>query len=281
MRTIKIIADTSCDLMTLPYANYAYAPMKVITDQREFVDNEDLDVEEMVDYLANLKGKSKSSCPNTTDWLEAFGDADDIFCVTITSGLSGSYNSATSAKTVYESENEGKRVFVVDTLSAGAQVTMIVEKLEDYIRQGLPYETICEKITAYLKNTSLRFMLKSLKSFANNGRVSPLVAKIVGIAGICIVGKASPEGTLEPLHKCRGQQRALEALVKELEDAGYCSGKVSIGHCRNAEGAEQFKNLLLAKFPKANVEIHPLRGLCSFYAEIGGLLIGFETAPID
>jgi len=115
-----------------------------------------------------------------------------------------------------------------------------------------------------------------LKNFANNGRVSPLVAKLVGISGICIVGKASDEGTLEPTHKCRGERRSLETIVSDLEAEGYCSGKISIGHCQNEEAAHQLKDLILKKFRSASVEIHKLKGLCSFYAENGGVLVGFE-----
>ncbi len=276
MRIMKIVADTSCDLLSLSHANYAYAPMKVTTAEQDFVDDSTLNVEEMVEYLYHYKGASRSSCPNTNDWLDAFGDGDDIFCVTITSGLSGSYNSACSAKAVYESENKGKRVFVVDTLSAGSECTMIVEKLEEYILQGLPYEEICSKITDYTKHTSLTFMLKSLKNFANNGRISPLVAKLVGMAGICIVGRASAEGTLEPLHKCRGEKRSIEAIAEEMASRGFETGKVSIGHCMNPEGAQALKDFLLEKHPDAKISIHELRGLCSFYAEKGGILVGYE-----
>jgi fatty acid-binding protein DegV len=121
-------------------------------------------------------------------------------------------------------------------------------------------------------------MLKSLKTFANNGRVSPIVAKLVGIAGICIVGKASDEGTLQPMHKSRGEKRSLEVLVESLEAEGFRSGKISIGHCQNASAAEQLKKSILNKFKNAQIEIHKLNGLCSFYAEKGGILVGFEKA---
>lgn len=278
MRKIKIVADSSCDLFGLKHTEFASAPMKVLTDEKEFVDNEALDVAEMVDYMYQYKGKSRSSCPNTYDWLTAFGDADDIFCVTITSALSGSYNSARVAKETYESENEGKRVFVIDTLSAGPEVTLVVEKLEEYVESGMEYEEICEKITAYLKKTGLVFMLRSLKTFANNGRVSPIVARLVGIAGICIVGKASDEGTLEPKHKCRGEKRSLETLVESLASEGFRSGKISIGHCQNESAAVHVKELILEKFKDVSIEIHKLKGLCSFYAEKGGILVGFEKA---
>lgn len=279
MRNMKIVADSACDLFTLSCVPLSCAPMKIITaDGRQFVDDSALDVAEMVQHLYAYKGKSQSSCPNTGDWLDAFGDAEDVFCVTITSGLSGSYNSACAAKQIYESEHEGRRVFVVDSLSAGPEITLLVEKLAECIEGGMAYEEICDRIMEYRKHTGLLFMLKSLRNFANNGRVSPLVAKLVGIAGICIVGKASDEGTLAPMHKCRGEARSLEALVKEMEAEGFRSGKVSIGHCQNEEAANRLKEMIAAHFEKASVEIHPLRGLCSFYAEKGGVLVGFEKS---
>ena len=276
MRKLKIVSDSSSDLLKLDNADFDFSPMKILTDEREFVDDRNLDVNEMATYLENYKGKSRTSCPNPSDWLEAFGDADDIICVTITSALSGSYNSACVAKQIYEAENEGKRVFVLDTLSAGPEITLIVKKLEEYLKNGMDYDTVCGRIKAYIKQTGLVFMLKSLNNFANNGRVSPLVARIAGFAGICIVGKASDEGTLEPTHKCRGESRSIETIIKDLSAMGLKNGKVSIAHCQNEEGALKLKNLIAEKFKHAQVEIHKLRGLCSFYAEKGGFLVGFE-----
>ena len=276
MRKIKIVADSSCDLFSLKHAELAVAPLKIITAEREFVDDDTLDAVAMSDYLYRYRGKSKSSCPNTADWLAAFGDADEIFCVTITSGLSGSYNSATAAKQIYEAEHTGGRVHVFDSLSAGPEITLIIEKIEECIKKDMSFEDIRDCVTAYMKRTGLVFMLKSLKNFANNGRVSPVVAKLVGIAGICIVGKASDEGRLEPMHKPRGESRALAILVDSLAAEGYRGGKISIGHCQNEFAAEQLKNLLLERFGPACVEIHKFRGLCSFYAEKGGVLVGFE-----
>lgn len=276
MRKIRVVSDSSSDIMALEYADFAFSPMKIITTDREFVDDAELDVDAMVDFFDHYKDKSKTSCPNPSDWLTAFGDADDIICVTITSALSGSYNSACAAKKIYESENEGRRVFVLDTLSAGPEITLVIRKIEEYIKSGMEFDAICESIKEYLKNTALVFMLKSLRNFAANGRVSPLVAKIVGIAGICIVGRASDEGTLEPTHKCRGEARSLEALLSDLEKHGLKCGKVSIGHCRNERAAQELKEKIKAKFEAVQVEIHKLRGLCSFYAENGGLLVGFE-----
>ena len=134
--TFKIVSDSGSNLRKIDSTvAYATVPLTIMTDEREFVDDESLDVNEMVEYLDKHKGKSKSSCPNTVDWLDAFGDADDIFCFTITSSLSGSYNSACAAKQIYESENEGKRVLVIDTLSTGPEIALAIKRLRSLSRR--------------------------------------------------------------------------------------------------------------------------------------------------
>ena len=273
MRTIKIVADSSADVLALEKTAFAAAPLKVITDVREFVDDAQLDVDAMVSWFDSYKGRSKTSCPNPSDWLEAFGDADEVYCVAITSGLSGSYNSASVAKQMYEAENEGKRVCVIDSLSAGPELVLIIEKLEQYIGQGMPFQEICREIEVYKQQTGLTFMLESLKNFAANGRVSPAVAKLAGVLGIRIVGKASDQGTLEPTNKCRGIEKSLAAILAHLISSGLSKGKVRIAHCMNEGAAQKLKEMIQAQ---VDVKIHRCRGLCSYYAEKGGLLVGFE-----
>ncbi len=272
----KIVADSSSDILELENTPFAPAALKVITDQREFVDDSKLDVEEMVSWFESYKGKSKTSCPNTGDWLEGFGDADEVFCVTITGGLSGSYNAACVAKQMYEAENPGKRVYVVDSLSAGPELRLIVAKLEELIHADVSFEDICHQIEEYKQHTGLAFMLESLKNFAANGRVSPAVAKIAGVLGIRIVGKASDQGTLEPTNKCRGEEKSLAAILEQLQRNGLKTGKVHISHCRNEAAANKLKSKILAALPQVSVQIHTCRGLCSYYAEKGGLLVGYE-----
>ena len=276
MRTIKIVADSSANLMELNTVAFDVAPLKVITAEREFVDDRNLDLEEMIRFFKSYKGRSQSSCPNPEDWLKTFGDAEDVFCVAITSGLSGSYNAACIAKDMYEAEHPGRRVFVIDSLSAGPELTLIVEKLEELIVAGKTYEEICSYITEYQKKTGLLFMLESLNNFAANGRVSPTVAKIAGVLGIRIVGKASDVGTLEPTDKCRGEVKSLNAIVKHLKENGLKTGKVQLAHCLNEAAANTLKSMIEAELPEVTVNIGINLGLCSFYAEKGGLLVGFE-----
>ena len=276
MRTVKIVADSSANLMALNTVAFDAAPLKIITAEREFIDNRGLDLNEMIRFFKAYKGKSQTSCPNPEDWLAAFGDAEDVYCVTITSGLSGSYNAACVARDLYEQMHPGRRVYVIDSLSAGPELTLLVEKLEELIGDGKTYEEIRAYIPEYQKKTGLLFMLESLNNFAANGRVSPAVAKIAGVLGIRIVGKASDVGTLAPTDKCRGETKSLNAIVKHLKASGLKTGKVQLAHCLNESAANTLKGMIEAELPAVTVKIGKNLGLCSYYAEKGGLLVGFE-----
>ena len=276
MRKMKIVADSSANLMKLRTVAFDAAPMKIITPEREFVDTQELNVDAMVDFFSDYKGRSQTSCPNPADWLEAFGDADDIFCVTITSGMSGSHNAACVAKQIYEEAHPGRLVYVIDSLTAGPELTLIVEKLEELIQRGMCYEEICKAIPKYLHKTGLLFMLESLNNFAANGRVAPAVAKIAGVLGIRVVGKASDAGTLEPTDKCRGEARSLATILNQLKDNGLQHGKVQIAHCRNEKAALTLREMIKKELPAVSVKIGRNLGLCSYYAERGGMLVGYE-----
>lgn len=276
MEKIKIVVDSSADMLTLQGADFSSAPLKIVTSVKEYVDNDRLDVFEMVNDLKSYKGKSSTSCPNVNDWLVAFGDAERIICITITGTLSGSFNSASLAAKQYMESKPEANVFVINSLSAGPEMKLIAEKICDFASSGLSYEEICEKIMEYKENTGLLFMLESMRNLANNGRVNPIVAGIAGLLGIRVVGKASDKGDLEQLDKCRGEAKALSAILKHLKALGYKGGKVRIGNSFNEVAANRLSDLIKAEYPSANIEIYQSRGICSFYAEKGGLMIGFE-----
>ncbi len=277
MKKIKIVADSSSDVLRLNHVDFASAPLKIITAEREFVDDASLDVESMVSYLEQYNGRSSTSCPNPEDWLTTFGDADEVYCVTITSSLSGSYNSACMAKKIYE-ETPGHRVLVIDSLSTGPEMALIIRKLEEWIVEGKSFDEISKAIALYQTKTGLLFMLESMKNLANNGRVSKLSAKFAGLLNIRVVGKASDKGELEPLDKPRGEKLTLQKIMERLESLGYSGGRLHITHCLNAGVAQELKQNVLKRFAKAEIIIENCRGLCSFYAEKGGMLVGFEKA---
>jgi DegV family protein with EDD domain len=272
----KIICDSSSNLRPAA-AQLATVPLKIVTDKKEYTDDETLDVASMLLELESYKGRSGTSCPNVADWLEAFGEAQWVFAVAITSNLSGSYNAAVQAKQAYEEEHPDRRVCCLDTLSTGGEMVLIQEKLEQLIAQGLSFEEVEAAIREYMNHTHLSFMLERMDNLAKNGRVSPIVAKACGILNIRIVGCASDVGTLQPDHKCRGTKKALETIVKDMVEKGYRGGKVILDHVYNPDAAQALKEKILAQFPDADVRIGLCGGLCCFYAEQGGLLVGYES----
>lgn len=277
MLNCKIIADSSADLLSVQGVAFASVPLKIVTAVKEYVDDDALDVDTMIDDLLCYCGTSGSSCPNAAEWKQAFEGYDCVFCITITSNLSGSYNAARVALDEYLQEKPGRKGFVIDTLSAGPEVALIVEKLTELVQNETDFEVVVKKITDYQAQTHLLFALESLRNLANNGRVNVAIAKISGLLGIRIIGKASEEGTLAVSGKVKGGKKTPGALWQAMEKTGYTGGRVRIHHCRNLEEAEQLSALIVSKYPRASVVVQRTRGLCSFYAENGGLLIGFEA----
>lgn len=273
---IKIVADSSVDIRGMCGVDFSSAPLKIITSEKEYIDNASLDVAGMVGDLADYKGRSSSSCPNTSDWLGAFEGYDEIYCVTITSGLSGSYNSAMAAGQIYESEHAGSRVFVLDSLSTGPEMVLFCEKIRDLVLDGVEFDEVCSRVLEYSRHTGLLFMLASMTNLANNGRVRPIAAKMAGLLGIRAIGKASERGELEPLHKVRGERKALDTMLEELETQHFNGKKLSIAHCINEGAANTLAALVRERYPDCDISIRECGGLCSFYAERGGLLVGFE-----
>ena len=273
-----IVTDSASDLLSFESSvKFASVPLTINAGEKEFVDENGLDIKEMVEYLSGYKGKSGTACPGVAAWIDAFDGADEVICFTITSGLSGSYNSAMTAKDEYESENPNKKVYIVDSLSTGPEMKLLIEKAIELREAGETFGNICEKLEQYKRTTALLFSLESLNNLANNGRVSPVVAKFAGILGMRIVGKASDKGQLETLDKCRGAKKTVAKLFSRLKEMGYKGGKIRIDHCFNEECAHDFEKLVISEFKDANIIIGETLGLCSFYAEQGGLLIGFEV----
>lgn len=274
--SFKIVTDSSADIKKLSGVAFESVPLKIITDEREYVDDSSLDVVGMLSDLKKYSGRSHTSCPSSGEYIEAFGDCENIFCITITSNLSGSCNAAHVAARTYLEEHPDRQVHIIDSLSTGPENALIIEKLRDLILAGKDFERVKSEITEYHNHTRLIFALESMRNLANNGRVSPIVAKMAGLLGIRAIGRASDVGTLEMICKSRGPLNAANDILTNMIGDGYKGGRVKLHHANNLPSAELLKTKIIEKFPDANIEIAPAGGLCSFYAEQGGLLVGFE-----
>lgn len=274
----RFITDSCSDMIQTEGGNFVSVPLVISTDEKEYVDDEYLDIHEMLDDLSVYKGKSGTACPSVESWLHAFEGADTIFVATMTSALSGTYNSALVAKKIYEHSHPEAKIHVFDTLSAGPELRLLMEKLFSFERAGKTFEEIVRCGEKYLQTTRLFFALKSLHNLAQNGRVNKVIAAAAGALGISVLGTASAEGTLESSAKCRGDKKVIAGMLEEITKAGFQNGKVRISHVENPELAEKLRIALMERFPEAEILIYKARGLCSYYAERGGILVGVECS---
>lgn len=273
---VRIISDSSCDVWKLGDVDFATAPLTISTDERTYVDDETMDVHDMLTYLAQYTGRSYTACPSIEAWMKAFGDADEIYVVTLTSGISGTYNSALTAREHYLEKHPDAKVFVHDTLSTSAELLLVLEKIVELKNAGLTFEEVCRGIEAYSKKTRLFFAFQSLHNLAQNGRVPKVIAQAIGVLGISVIGTASTVGTVEPTSKARGKKKVLNKLLEELKKAGFNGKKINICHTENPELANDFLKVLKETYPNVEAKIYPSRGLVAYYAESGGMVIGCE-----
>ena len=278
--TWKIVADSGCDYRTIENIAvdtlFENVPLSIQVNDEIFIDNAQLNIDDMMEKMYATSSASKSACPSPDDYMKAFDGASNIFVVTITGTLSGSHNSAQVAKKLYLEEHPNVNIHIIDTLSAGGENDLIIKKLNFLIDQGLSYEEVVTEITAYQTKTKLLFVLTKVDNLVKNGRLSKLVGAVVGLLNIRMVGEASQDGKLELLQKARGAKKSLIAAFDELIKAGYAGGQIIIAHRNNPKFCQQFSEMVRKRFPQAVIEVIPTSGLCSFYAEENGLLLGYE-----
>ena len=272
----KIVSDSASNLLQGTQW-YQSVPLKIL-GQQEYIDDGSQDVAEMVHHLKHFKGKSSSSCPNVSDWLDAFEGHQCIFAVTITQRLSGSYNAAVQAANTYREEHPDARIYVIDSMAAGPEMAMIVDKIRTLMDQGMDPDQVMEQVKDYQSHLYTLFCLESLTNLARNGRVNPTVAKLAGVLGIRVCGEAQ-QGQIVPIHKARGAKKALNTLVEMIVERGFQDGcLLRVAHCLAPETAQALGDAILEKFPGARFQMETTGVLCSYYAEQGGLMIGFEGA---
>lgn len=277
----KFVADSSADLHSIAGVNFTSVPLSISTNERTFTDDELLDIHDLLDYMEKYNGRSFTACPGTQAWLNAFEGGDVIYVVTLTSALSGCYNSAVVAAELYLEDNPDAKIHIFDSLSTGSEMRLLVEKAIELDAQGLSFEEVVEKVEEYKETTRIFFAFQSLHNLAQNGRISKVVAAAAGALNINIVGTGSKEGELAPIAKRRGEKHAASEILHQLEECGFAGGKVRISHTDNKLLAQKYAANIKNRYPSADIKIHESHGLISYYAERGGIIVGVETDRIQ
>jgi len=276
----KIIGDSSCDVtkeMEELY-NIDIAPLSFTLDGEEFIDDETLDLDDYLKKIAASPNVPKSSCPSITDYLDRFeGDHEWVFGVTLSSELSGSYNSAMNAKAMYLEKYPTKRVHIFNSYGASTMEVIIALKVIELVDLGKEFDEIVELTEAYIKDAKVLFVLDSIDTLEKNGRMSSMKAKIVRILNLKLILKATQEGTIDLFGQARGTKKALQKMVTDMKKVGTISkDKIfAISHCNAPERAEYVKTLVQELYDFRDIIIVKMRGLSSTYANEGGIIISF------
>ncbi len=273
----NIVADSSCDLkeMEEEQENISFSTVPFVFDVGEdsFVDDESLDVKQLIDSLASHKEAGRSACPAPDTWLEKFRAPGNVFALTISSNLSGSHQSACIARDMLLSEEPERKIAVLDSRSTGPEIVLMVRKICSMIRENIPFEAIAQELDEFVDRTHIVFALSSFDNLVKNGRVSRLAGFVAGKLGLWGIGIGSDEGRIVVKNKVRGAQRALANILNEMKENAFSHGPVVISHCLNEELALKLKEKIVETWENAQVKIIPTRGLDSFYAEKGGLIV--------
>ena len=274
-----IVSDTSCDLHSLEGGegvfDFATIPFTIRIGDHEYIDDENMPVNEMLTENENSTELAQTSCPSPEDWREKFAPEGPVVAFTISSALSGSYNSACTAKQMVQEENPEKQIAVIDSKATGPEVAMLIMKARELILEGRLFDEIETALNREAERIHTVFALASYRNLIKAGRVSRLIGFIAGHLGFWGIGIGSDEGEISIRGKARGDKSMIRFLVDEMKKIGAAGKEIFISHCLNEKCAEALKEQLEEAFRDVKVILMETRGLDSFYAERRGLIIGF------
>ncbi len=280
--TWNIVSDSSCDLLMKDFQNdlvrFETVPLKLLVGEREFVDNDDLMVPEMLAAMAEEKTASSTACPSPVDFADAFSQGDQTICFTISSNLSGTYNAAVMGREMVLEEHPEKKICIIDSKSTAGAMILLIRKTCAMIREnpGIDFEELCAQLRLYQAAQRTCFTLENFDNLIKNGRMRPLVGTLLHSLGIHVIAVATLQGTISVAGKARGEAKTYQALTALMKDSKDCTDtEVVICHCENQIGAQRLKEQILAELPVKSVDIVPCRGLTSFYAMEKGLIVGY------
>lgn len=275
----NIVTDSACDLLHKDIAceevGFSCVPFSIRIADKEYKDDENLNVLEMLTHMENCPTASGSSCPSPYDWEQEFLKSEQTVVITISGNLSGSLNSALVAKDTVLAKHPERKIMVLDSRSTGPEIALCVYKIVGWIKDGLDFETINEKAQEFLDKTKTSFALSSFDNLVKNGRMSKLTGFVARKLGMWGIGIASDIGTIAMKGKSRGPKKAVALLLEDMEERGFSGKEVAISHCENEDMVQKLKESILVRWPTAEIKVLKTRGLDSYYAERGGLIISF------
>lgn len=277
--TYKIIGD-SCMDVTLEDRNdpaLELVPLTLTVGGYDIIDDASFDQKDFLKRVAACPECPKSACPSPEAYLSAIkkGNADMVFIITLSHHLSGSYNSAMVAKSMYEEEGGTSQVLVLSSESASAGESVLGFRIREMAEAGMEFEEICEKITKIRDELVVMFVLESLDTLRKNGRLTGIQAIVANVLNIkpVMVGE---HGVIQKASQARGINKALARMVEhalQLVKGGTEDKILAITNCNCPQRAEMVKEMFLSKASFQRVYLADTAGVSSLYAGDGGVIV--------
>lgn len=275
----KIVADSSCDLNEEIRENVdiSLIPFNISIDDKEFTDDANLDVDEFVKEMKSSPNPIKTSCPSPGDFFEKFKEAKNVFAVTISANLSGTYNSAIVAKDMALKEDPNKFIHVFNSKSASIGETLIALKIDELIKKKLSNLEIVESVEKYISEMKTFFISESLDNLIKNGRISKTKGLIASVLNFKPIMGADDEGNIHLVENHRGSKKSFNRLVEIIGDTIYNfqDRVVAISHANALDKAIDLKNKLEQRYNFKDIVIVETKGLSTAYVNDGGVIISY------
>ena len=275
----RIIGDSCLDLLKEDRKKeyLCTVPLTIMLDDETFIDDESFNQKMFIEKVANSPNCPKSSCPTPELFMEQFDLADECYVITLSSKLSGSYNSACVAKQLYEEEHEGKKIHIFDSKSASSKQTLIYKKIEELKQKGCTFEEVVEQVETYIADTETMFVLESLEALRKNGRLSKVKALVATALNIKPLMGADSEGNIIQLGQARGVNKALQKLIDSIGEKkqDIKNRRLVIAHCNCESRAKWVKEQIEKVYEFAEIMIVETAGISTLYASDGGIIVAF------
>lgn len=273
----KIIVDSCGEFTERLKADehFVNVPLQLQVDEHIITDDETFNQAEFLKIVAASPNCPKSSCPSPEKYMQEYTcEADNVYAVTLSSQLSGSYNSAVLGKNLYHEEKGDKNIHIFDSRSASIGETLIAMKTEECEKSGMSFSEIIKVVEEYIEGLHTYFVLESLETLRKNGRLSNLKAFVAGALNIKPVMGATKEGTICQLGQARGINKALDKMINLIVDQVKDSENkiLAISHCNCPERAQMVKEELLRKCKFKDVILCDTAGVSSLYSNDGGII---------
>ncbi|NLK74521.1 MAG: DegV family protein [Clostridiales bacterium] len=275
----RIIGDSCTDLPEFlkEDEHFKLVPLTISLDDETIVDDNTFNIKGFLSKLKSSNSYPKSACPSPQQYMEQFDFDGDIYVITLSSALSGSYNSAQLAKKLYLEKHPDKNIEVIDSRSASVGQTLLAYKIKELVEKGHSFQSVVEQVYAFRSSMKTKFVLESLEILMKNGRLTGLQAFICNTLNIKPILGATPEGTICKLDQSRGIMRALSNMAKIIEkDVVKPQERIlGIAHCNNYERALFIKDEILKRIPFKDCIIVETAGISTMYANEGGIITAY------